>query len=42
MLLSAHEEYNALLEDEARDKEDEWFVRLKTKYFPLKGRLHAN
>ena len=24
-LLSAHEEYNALLEDEARVKDDEWF-----------------
>ena len=24
MLLSAHERYNALLEDEARVKEDEW------------------
>ena len=39
MLLSAHEEYNTLFEDEARVKVGECLMRLTTKYFPLEYML---
>ena len=39
MLLSAHEEYNALLEDEARAKEDEWFDGIDNQVFSFKRKI---
>ena len=39
MLLSAHEEYNALLEDEARDKKDEWFDEIDNPVFSFKRKI---
>ena len=41
MLLSAHEEYNALFEDEARVKVGECLMRLTTKYYSLEYMLVA-
>ena len=39
MLLDAHEEYNALLEDEARLKEDEWFDEIDNQVFSFKRKI---
>ena len=39
MLLSAHEEYNALFEDEARNKEDEWFDEIDNQVFSFKRKI---
>ena len=39
MLLSAYEDYNALLEDEARDKEDEWFDDIENKVPSFKRKI---
>ena len=36
MLLSVHGKYNALIEDEARVKDDKYFDEIKTRYFPLR------
>lgn len=41
MSLSAHEEYNALLEDEASVKDTTGSMRL-TRYFLLRGKQHAD
>ena len=41
MSLSAHEEYNALLEDEASVKDTTGLMRLTTRYFLLRGKQHA-
>ena len=41
MLLSAHEKYNALIEDEARAKDDKYFDEIKTRYFPLRRDYYA-
>ena len=41
MSLSAHEEYNALLEDEASVKDTTGSMRLTTRYFLLRGKQHA-
>ena len=39
VLLSAHEEYNALLEDEARLKEEEWFDDIDNQVFSFKRKI---
>ena len=39
ILLSAHEEYNALLENEARIKEDKWFDEIDNKVFSFKRKI---
>ena len=39
MLLIAHEEYNALLEDETRDKEDEWFDEIDNQVFSFMRKI---
>ena len=39
MFLSAHEEYNALLEDEVRLKEDEWFDEIDNQVFSFKSKI---
>ena len=39
VLLSAHEEYNALLEDEARLKEEEWFDDIDNQAFSFKRKI---
>ena len=39
MLLGAHEEYNALLEDETRDKKDEWFDEIDNQVFSFKRKI---
>ena len=39
VLLSAYEDYNALLEDEARDKENEWFDDIDNKVFSFKRKI---
>ena len=39
MLLSAHEEYNSLLEDEARVKEDGWFDEIGNQVFSFKRKI---
>ena len=41
MLLSVHEKYNALIEDEARVKNDKYFDEIKTRYFPLRRDYYA-
>ena len=41
MLLSAHEKYNALIEDEARVKDDKYFDEIKNRYFPLRRDYYA-
>ena len=38
-LLSAHEEYNTLLEDEVRVKEDEWFDEIDNQVFSFKRKI---
>ena len=39
MLLKAHEEYNALFEDEIRLKEDEWFDNIDNQVFSFKKKI---
>ena len=39
ILLSAYEEYNALLEDEARVKEGEWFDEIDNQVFFFKRKI---
>ena len=39
MLLIAHEEYNALSEDEMRDKENEWFDEIDNQVFSFKRKI---
>ena len=39
MFLSAHEEYNALLEDEAKVMEDEWFDKIDSHVFSFKRKI---
>ena len=39
MLLFAHEEYNALLEDETGDKEDEWFDEIDNQVFSFMRKI---
>ena len=39
MFLSAHKEYNALLEDEAMVKEDEWFDEIDNQVFSFKRKI---
>ena len=39
MLLSAHEEYNSLLEDEARVKEDGWFDEIGNQVFSFNRKI---
>ena len=41
MSLSAHEEYNTFLEDEASVKDTNGLMRLTTKYFLRRGKQHA-
>ena len=41
ILLSPHEKYNALIEDEARVKDDKYFDEIKTRYFPLRRDYYA-
>ena len=39
ILLSAYEEYNALMENEARIKEDKWFDEIDNKVFSFKRKI---
>ena len=39
MLLSSNEEYNALLDNEAKVKEDEWFDEIDNQVFSFKRKI---
>ena len=39
IVLSGHEEYNAVLEDEARVRDDEWFDEIDNQVFSYKRKI---
>ena len=39
LLLEVHQEYNSLLDDDNRERDDEWFDKIDSQHVPLKERF---